>query len=63
MLDRESKVANLGPTAFAEEDIFGFDIKMEAGILSWRTNAPPNRSLVRMPKGTWQARNTGGFMG
>ena len=29
MLDRESKVAKFGPSAFAKEDVFGFDIKME----------------------------------
>jgi hypothetical protein len=29
MLNRESKVANLGPLASAEEDVFGFDIEME----------------------------------
>jgi hypothetical protein len=28
-LERASKVANLGPSAFAEEDIIDFDIKME----------------------------------
>jgi hypothetical protein len=29
MLDRELKIANLGPSAFVKEEIFGFNIKIK----------------------------------